>query len=516
MARYLVGKIQRSQVLALLRSLYREGRSGQLEIEYGEGSETVFFVSGSIYLRPTSPIVSQVVEWSGDDAVGESPGRSSGASDPTQGLQENVAEACLAEVLSSWIPSSIRFIDSLNVNAKNLVGPFQTDLLLDHLGTGAPKTSEPAPEESSPATATGNHRGAIPKGNPPAAAQSAPIESPNVLETQEQPTPGGGQPSIIPGPWVNHSSATETAEQTSSSSPRRPEGHPPPVANQPGRAEPESPDIKTPEAGPIWLEHFGLREAPFSLTPDPSYFFMGANHVEALAGLKLGLIEKRGLIVLVGEVGTGKTTVVYSLLSSLESETETAYVSNPSLSFDEILESALKDLGAELTGDRRLDRLEALNQFLLKSERSGKSVAIVIDEAQGLSRRGYEQLRLLLNFETFKNKMLQIILVGQPELAQRLARPELRQIADRIAVRCQLKPLKGQEAEKYIAHRLEAAGGSLDLFTVPARRLLVRASRGNPRRINVVGHNAMLFAFAKGAARVDRSVVAEAIRDIKG
>lgn len=467
MTRYLVGKIQESQVVALVRSLHSNKRSGQLEIEHDDGFESLFFVSGSIYLKPSSPLVDEI----------------------------HNLEGTLAQRLSTWIPRSIRFIDNLSIRRKEMVGPFKTELLLEHMEKRVQPEVTRDLKRDSPPTGEREPRPDLEPGDATPGASNKPVS----------------KPSIIPGPWTSHPPSdrpTNPIEENRPTSPKH---------SRPARQKTQSSDGDTQsDASQIWLGHFGLREAPFSLTPDPSYFYLSTGHVEALAGLKLGLIEKRGLMVLVGEVGTGKTTIIYSLLSSLGSDTETAYVSNPSLSFDEILESALKDLGADLTGTRRLDRLETLNDFLLQSEMDGKSVAIVIDEAQGLSRRGYEQLRLLLNFETFKSKLLQIVLVGQPELGLRLARPELRQIADRIAVRCKLKPLGTRQAERYLVHRLEAAGGSSNLFTLPARRLVIRASRGIPRRINVVCHNAMVFAFAKGVSRVDRSMVSEAIRDIKG
>lgn len=266
----------------------------------------------------------------------------------------------------------------------------------------------------------------------------------------------------------------------------------------------------------IWRDHFSLSGEPFSLAPDPRFLFLSEMHAEALAALKLGLYERRGLIVLTGDVGTGKTTLAYSLLATLEEETRTAYVANPLLSFDEILESALKDLGVEFASPRRLDLLEALNGFLRTSAEEGKTVALVIDESQNLADESFEQLRLLLNFESFDAKLLQIVLVGQPELDVRLSKTHLRQIADRIAIHLALNPLRPEEAREYIRHRLESAGGSSDIFTHTALRLVVRKSRGFPRRINILCHNALLAAYGKGVNLVDRSMVAEVVRELKG
>lgn len=271
-----------------------------------------------------------------------------------------------------------------------------------------------------------------------------------------------------------------------------------------------------PAALAIWRDQFRLTGDPFALTPDPAFLYLSESHAEALAGLKLGIWERRGLLVMIGEVGTGKTTLVYSLLSQLDSQIETAYLSNTLLSFEEILVSALRDFGVPCESLRRLDLIEALNAFLRRAATEGRIVVLVIDEAQNLSHEAFEGLRLLLNFETYKTKLLQIVLVGQPELSSRLGQPGLRQVRDRVAVRCRLDPLDRGESKGYIEHRLATVGGSADIFTRPALGLLVRKSRGIPRRINILCHNSMLFAYGKDLVRVQRSIVAQAIRDVDG
>lgn len=271
-----------------------------------------------------------------------------------------------------------------------------------------------------------------------------------------------------------------------------------------------------PAAQAIWRDQFQLTADPFTLTPDPAFLYLSDGHAEALAGLKLGIWERRGLIVMIGEVGTGKTTLVYSLLSNLDPDIETAYLSNTLLSFEEILSNALQDFGVPCTSRRRIDLIETLNGFLRRCATQGKTVVLVIDEAQNLSDEVFEGLRLLLNFETYKSKLLQILLVGQPELAARLNGPGLRQVRDRIAVRCHLNPLSSHEARGYVDHRLEMVGGTSDLFTRPALGLLIRRSKGIPRRINILCHNSMLFAYGHDRTRVNRAVVAQAIRDIEG
>ena len=276
-----------------------------------------------------------------------------------------------------------------------------------------------------------------------------------------------------------------------------------------------APDLH-PAALAIWRDQFQLESDPFTLTPDPAFLYLSEGHAEALAGLKLGIWERRGLMVMIGEVGTGKTTLVYSLLSNLDPEIETAYLSNTLLSFEEILASALRDFGIECESRQRIDLIEALNSFLRRCAVEGKTVALVIDEAQNLSDEVFEGLRLLLNFETYKSKLLQIVLVGQPELATRLSGPGLRQVRDRVAVRCHLNPLNRREALGYIEHRLDMVGGTADLFTRPALGLLVRKSKGIPRRINILCHNALLFAFGRDQVRVNRALASQAIRDLEG
>ncbi len=266
----------------------------------------------------------------------------------------------------------------------------------------------------------------------------------------------------------------------------------------------------------IWQRHYNLSTEPFALTPDPEFLFPSAAHTEAMAGLKLGLWERRGLLVMVGEVGTGKTTLVYSLLSQLDPQIETSYLSNTLLSFEELLQNALQDFGVTTTSRNRLDLQTALNTFLRDCANRGKTAALVIDEAQNLTDEVFEQLRLLLNFETYKSKLLQILLAGQPELAAKLRQPNLRQIGDRVAVRCGLGPLSSTEARAYIEHRLTTAGGSLRLFTRPALGLLIRKARGIPRRINILAHNAMLFAYGREIDRVDRATMAQAVRELQG
>jgi type II secretory pathway predicted ATPase ExeA len=266
----------------------------------------------------------------------------------------------------------------------------------------------------------------------------------------------------------------------------------------------------------MYWRHFDLSAEPFSLTPDPAFLYLSSVHAEAYAALMVGLRERRGLIAMIGEVGTGKTTLVYSLLSALGPEIHTAYISNARLSFDGILRSALRDFSVECDSVHSAELLEAFNQFLNQCAEDGSTAAIVIDEAQNLSRDTFEDLRLLTNFETYKHKLLQIVLVGQPELDSKLRDPSLRQVADRIAVRCHVNPLTAHEVRQYLQHRLSAAGGSIEIFSEGAVRMLVHYSRGIPRSINILGHNAMLFAYGSGRTRVTRKDVRSAVREREG
>jgi len=266
----------------------------------------------------------------------------------------------------------------------------------------------------------------------------------------------------------------------------------------------------------MYAEHFGLRTEAFALTPDPAFLYRSPDHAEALAALKIGLEGRRGLMLMIGEVGMGKTTLLYSLLSELGAEIHTAYISNTRLSFDDILRQALADFGVPCTSRDRVDLLNALNVFLHQCAGAGETAALVIDEAQNLDEESFENLRLLSNYETYTEKLLQIVLVGQPELDTKLSRPSLRQVTERVAVRCHVNPLSHDEALRYLEHRLQCAGGSIDIFTPPALRLVVRSSKGIPRRLNIICHNALLFAYGHGLSKVSQPEVSAAIREKLG
>lgn len=266
----------------------------------------------------------------------------------------------------------------------------------------------------------------------------------------------------------------------------------------------------------MYRAFFRFREQPFNLTPDPKFLYLNATYREALAALRYGITERKGFVSLIGEAGTGKTTLLRTLLGDLPAGTRSVLVLNPAIGFDELLAFILTDLGQPARpGTPKLALLQVLNQELLDTLARGGNVVVLIDEAQDLAIPVLEELRLLSNIETAKEKILQFVLAGQPELASMLARPELRQLRQRIAVPARLRPLRRPEVAAYVAARLRAAGGDTRLFTRPALYRLWRFSRGVPRLLNVACDNALVSAYAGGAERVGWRIVGEAVRDLR-
>src|SRR5262245_55623464 len=208
----------------------------------------------------------------------------------------------------------------------------------------------------------------------------------------------------------------------------------------------------------MYLEFYGLAEKPFHTTPDPKFLWLTPGHREALAQLVYSVQENRGFLALTGEVGTGKTTLLRALLRKLDSNIATAFVVNSALPFEELLAYILKDLGVTAEGPSRAQRLFALNQFLIECRRSGQRTVLILDEAQNLDIETLEQVRLLSNFETAEEKLLQILLVGQPELEVKLQRREIRQLLQRIELHCTIPPLSAAQTRTYIHSRLRTAG----------------------------------------------------------
>ncbi len=267
----------------------------------------------------------------------------------------------------------------------------------------------------------------------------------------------------------------------------------------------------------MYYDHFRLSGEPFSLTPDPAFLFLSDKHREAMAAVQYGLLNGRGFITLIGEVGTGKTTILYSVLSQLGPEVATAYVPFAAHTFDELLTVALRDLGEQPPeSGSRLQLLEILQRMLIRRDGAGQRTALVIDEAQSLPDATFEELRLLSNFETYTHKLLQIVLVGQPELHDRLRQQNLRQLQQRVSVRAIINPLDAREMEAYVVHRLKQVGGDERLFEPAALRAIVRHTNGIPRRANILCHNALLFAFGRSLPLVSASAAEEAIGEMDG
>jgi len=264
----------------------------------------------------------------------------------------------------------------------------------------------------------------------------------------------------------------------------------------------------------MYYEHFGLSGPPFEFNPSASALFMSAGHREGVAALEWGLREPSGFTMLVGEIGTGKTTLIYSLLSGGHEGVRTAWVANPRITFEEMLRQVLGQLGA--SQPEKSGKLTLLQAFDAKLASMGPNecVAVIIDEAQDLSDDALEDIRLLSNFQSLERRRLQIVLVGQIDLARRLSRPELRQFNQRIGARALLPTLQGREIYEYIDYRIRSRGGDIDrLFTRGAIREITGASGGIPRRINVLSHNALFLAYADGARCVGEQHVRDATRD---
>jgi general secretion pathway protein A len=267
----------------------------------------------------------------------------------------------------------------------------------------------------------------------------------------------------------------------------------------------------------MYEAYFGLKENPFTLSPDPQYLYLSPQHREAMNCLIYGIGEKKGFMVVTGGIGTGKTTLCRALLAGLDGKTVSALIFNPALSDIELLKTINQELGIRMAGRGTKKRyIDALNTFLLKNFAAGRNAVLMIDEAQNLSHNVLEQIRMLSNLETVREKLIQIILLGQPELRRLLALPSLRQLNERITVRYNLKPLARDDVRRYIKHRLIKAGGdeSSSSFTTGSYDLIYRLSRGVPRRINAICDRALLIAYGRDLRTIDRRLVRAAVRDI--
>lgn len=262
--------------------------------------------------------------------------------------------------------------------------------------------------------------------------------------------------------------------------------------------------------------YFGLKENPFNLTPDQRYLFLSRHHQEALDHLLYGISERKGFIAIAGGIGTGKTTLCRALLGHLDASTKTALIFNTSISDTELLETINQEFGLEVGGTKR-DQIDRLNRFLLENFRRGGNAVLIVDEAQNLSPLVLEQIRMLSNLETEREKLIQIALVGQPQLRKLLRAPALRQVNERITVWYQLQPLDRQDVQNYVEHRLVVAGSRGNVrFTRGALRAVYGYSHGIPRRINAVCDRALLIAYCKDEFAISRNTILRAVDDIQG
>ena len=269
----------------------------------------------------------------------------------------------------------------------------------------------------------------------------------------------------------------------------------------------------------MYLSFFGLNEKPFAITPDPRYLYLSERHAEALAHLLYGITEAGGFVQLTGEVGTGKTTIVRSLLAQIPKNAEIALILNPRMTAPEFLLTICEELGIGVPNSAAgslKDLVDILSDYLLRAHAGGKRVVLVVDEAQNLSPHVLEQVRLLTNLETNTQKLLQIILIGQPELRELLSRNELRQLAQRITGRYHLDPLSREETASYVRHRLRVSGATTDILTPYALHEAFRLSQGVPRVINVICDRALLGAYSLDRHKVTAGLVRSAAAEVFG
>lgn len=266
----------------------------------------------------------------------------------------------------------------------------------------------------------------------------------------------------------------------------------------------------------MYTDYFGFREKPFGVTPDPRFFYTNPCYQEAYASLLYGIRERRGFIVLTGEVGTGKTTLLRRLMQQMESNVRFVFFYNTTLSFEELLDFMCEELGLPIKEAGRHHKIHALNQLLMDQLARAGTVALLIDEAQNLGEEVLEHLRLLSNFETTAEKLLQVVLVGQPELESKLSQPELRQLKQRIAVQCRLERLDDKEVGPFINYRLNVVGFKRhQLFTPDAVQEIAYYSKGYPRLINILCDNALLIAYATSQKSLTGEIIEEAANDLR-
>ena len=267
----------------------------------------------------------------------------------------------------------------------------------------------------------------------------------------------------------------------------------------------------------MYRKYYGLKERPFNVTSDPAFFFLSSSHQEALSHLIYGINERKGIIVLSGEIGAGKTTLCRVFLNqSKQMDIKTAFVINPNFSTKELLEAIVTDFGISTTKKTKLSLVAQLNRFLLGETARGNNAALIIDESQNLKPNQLEEIRLLSNLETDKNKLLQIILVGQPELKFKLNLERLIQLKQRIAVRYHIVPLGKKELRDYINHRLKIAGSTPDkiIFTEEAQEVIYNFSGGIPRLVNILCDRCLLAGFVAQTNQIDVLIAQASLKEI--
>lgn len=267
----------------------------------------------------------------------------------------------------------------------------------------------------------------------------------------------------------------------------------------------------------MYLEYYRLTEPPFDITPNPRFLFYSAKHREAFNHLLYGIRERKGFVQLTGEVGAGKTTLCRAMLSQLGKNFETALILNPVLNVEQLVKAIAMEFGLDVKGQDRLETVAALNEFLLGLADRQKDAVLIIDEAQDMTPELLEQVRLLSNLETYDRKLLQIVLMGQPELRDRLNAHELRQLRQRITVRYHLPALSRDEVGQYIQHRLHISGAQgPPYFTAGAIWRIHRYSSGLPRLVNALADKALLCGFVQQADTIDFRMIGRAIRELEG